>query len=209
MSSFNNLQKDYNITLQQEKKKEVIRENQQETGEILQESIPADELKPEEKVEDEVDKGPAEQPEESDDKFTEEVRKFISFLQNMVYKIRGQTSSIRGPDIKKTLLSELMYNDVGMFDDVKDNKINEVFITQLTPIITKENESNQRVARITIQEGNRQVFFKSIYIPDDIKKKNRGIFKDEIVGTGYGMNNDNTYITIGKYLVHKNKFVRR
>ncbi len=34
MSSFNNLQKDYNITQQQEKNKEVIRDNQQETGEI-------------------------------------------------------------------------------------------------------------------------------------------------------------------------------
>ena len=141
MSSFNNLQKDFNITLQQEKNKEVIRDNQQETGEILQASIPADELEPEEEVEEETDKGPAEEPEdpdEPDDKFTEEVRKFISFLQNTVYKIRGQTSSIRGPDIKKTLLSELMYNDIGGFDDVKDNKINETFITELTPIITKE-----------------------------------------------------------------------
>ena len=142
MSSFNNLQKDYNITQQQEKNKEVVRENQQETGEILQESIPADELEAEE----EPDKGQAEEPEvpdEPDDNFTEEVRKFISFLQNTVYKIRGQTSSIRGPDIKKTSLSELMYNDVGGFDDVKDNKINETFIIELTPIITKEKESNQ------------------------------------------------------------------
>jgi len=115
MSSFNNLQKNYNITLQQEKNREIIRDNQQETGEILQESIPADELEAEE----EADKGPAEEPDEPDepdDNFTEEVRKFVSFLQNTVYKIRGKTSSIRGPDIKKTLLSELMYNDVGMFD---------------------------------------------------------------------------------------------
>jgi len=95
-----------------------------------------------------------------------------------------------------------MYNDIGGFDDVKDNKINEIFISELTPIITKERESNQRQARISIQEGIRHVFFKSENIPDDIKKKNSGIFKDEIVGTGYGMNTDNTYINIGKYLVH-------
>ena len=63
MSSFNNLQKDYNITLQKERNKEVIRENQQETGEILQESIPADEL---EETEEEADKGTAEEPEEPD-----------------------------------------------------------------------------------------------------------------------------------------------
>jgi len=102
MSFFNNLQKNYNITLQQEKNKEVIRENQQETGEILLESIPADELEAEE----EADKGAAEEPDEPDkpdDKFTEEVKNFVTFLQNTVYKIRGQTSSIRGPDIKKTI----------------------------------------------------------------------------------------------------------
>jgi len=59
MSSFNNLQKNYNITLQQEKNKELIRDNQQLTGEILQESIPADEL--------EADKGPAEDPDEPEE----------------------------------------------------------------------------------------------------------------------------------------------
>jgi len=100
-----------------------------------------------------------------------------------------------------------MYNDIGGFDDVKDNKINEIFITELTPIITKEKESNQRQARISIQEGIRHVFFKSENFPDDIKKKNSGIFKDEIVGTGYGMNTDNTYINIGKYLVHRNNLL--
>jgi hypothetical protein len=62
MSSFNNLQKNYNITLQQEKNKEIIRDNQQETGEILKESIPADELEAEE----EPDLGPAEEPEDPD-----------------------------------------------------------------------------------------------------------------------------------------------
>ena len=66
------LQKDYNITLQQEKNKEVIRENQQETGEILQESIPADELEEAEEAEEEVDK-----PDEPDD--GKEINKFINF----------------------------------------------------------------------------------------------------------------------------------
>ena len=49
-SSFKKLQKNYNITLQQEKNKEIVRDNQQETGEILQESIPADELEGEEEA---------------------------------------------------------------------------------------------------------------------------------------------------------------
>ena len=79
MSSFNNLQKDYNITLQKEKNKEVIRENQQQTGEILQESIPADDLGEAEK---EADKGPAEEPEEPDEPDYDdegEKKNFINF----------------------------------------------------------------------------------------------------------------------------------
>jgi len=53
LSSFNNLEKDYNIIQQNEKNKEVVRDNQQETGEVLQENIPADEL------EEAVDEEPA------------------------------------------------------------------------------------------------------------------------------------------------------
>jgi len=43
MSSFNNLQKNLNITLQQEKNKEIIKENQRETGETINENLPAEE----------------------------------------------------------------------------------------------------------------------------------------------------------------------
>ena len=100
MSSFNNLQKDYNITLQQEKNKEVIRENQQETGEILQESIPADEL---EEAEEEADKGPAEEPEEPDEpappKDGNEIKKFIQFLDITIFKLTG-IKGFTKPDIQ-------------------------------------------------------------------------------------------------------------
>ena len=84
MSSFNNLQKDFNITLQLEKNKEIIRDNQQETGEILQENIPADEL---EEAEEEADKGPAEEPEEPDD--GSEINKFINFLDRVIFQLTG------------------------------------------------------------------------------------------------------------------------
>ena len=94
MSSFNNLQKDYNITIQKEKNKEVIRDNQQETGEILQESIPANELEQEEEEaeeeaeeETEADKGPAEEPDEPDD--DSETNKFVEFLEETVFQIKG------------------------------------------------------------------------------------------------------------------------
>ena len=95
MSSFNNLQKDYNITQQQEKNKEVIRENQQETGEILQESIPADEL--------EADKGPAEEPDEPD-----EIKKFIYFLDRTIFKLRGMRSFTK-PDIQRKNIKFILF----------------------------------------------------------------------------------------------------
>ena len=89
MSSFNNLQKDYNITQQQEKNKEVIRDNQQETGEVLQESIPADELE-EAEEETEADKGPAEEPEDPDEPADDsETNKFVVFLEETVFQIKG------------------------------------------------------------------------------------------------------------------------
>jgi hypothetical protein len=48
-------------------------------------------------------------------------------------------------------------------------------------------------------------FFNSF--PDEIVGNNKKFFTDEIVGTGYGMNTDNTYINIGKYLVHRNNLL--
>ena len=47
-------------------------------------------------------------------------------------------------------------------------------------------------------------FFDSF--PDEIISKNKKLFTDEIVGTGYGMS-DNTYINICKYLVHINNLL--
>ena len=97
MSSFNILEKDYNIIQQNEKNKEVIRENQQETGEILQENIPADELE----VEEDIDKGPAEEPEEPDD--GSEINKFINFLDRVIFQLKG----MRGYG-KPQLLKEML-----------------------------------------------------------------------------------------------------
>ena len=110
MSSFNNLQKDYNITQQQEKNKEIIRDNQQETGEILQENIPADELEADEleadelEAEEEADKGPAEEPDEPD-----EIKKFIYFLDRTIFKLTGMRSFTK-PDIQRKILSSFFSN---------------------------------------------------------------------------------------------------
>ena len=65
-------------------------------------------------------------------------------------------------------------------------------------------KKQQKSERILIQEAFKISFFNSF--PDDVVGKNKRLFTDEIVGTGYGMS-DNTYITIGKYLVHKNNLL--
>jgi hypothetical protein len=109
ISSFKNLQKDYNITQQQEKNKEVIRDNQQETGEVLQESIPADELE-EAEEEEEADKGPAEEPEDPDEPDDDsEKNKFVEFLEKTVFQIKG-VQGYGHARIKKELLEIVLKN---------------------------------------------------------------------------------------------------
>ena len=201
MSSFNNLQKDYNITLQKEKNKEVIRENQQETGEILQESIPADELEPEaEEEEEEDEEDEPDKPDEPDD--DSEENKFTDFLDKTVFKIVG----VRGyghARIKKELLGIVLKNGNNeYYSQLITQEIRNTYLRELLPVIRElETQKQQKRERILLQETFKISFFDSF--SDDIVGKNKKLFTDEIVGTGYGMNN-NPYINIGKYLVHKN-----
>ena len=68
-----------------------------------------------------------------------------------------------------------------------------------------ENAENKRDMRLTIQERIKGIFLNSSHIPNIIQalKANRNLFSDEIVGSGYGVVNQDPYKTIGKYLVHK------
>jgi hypothetical protein len=210
MSSFNNLQKDYNITQQQEKNKEVIRENQQETGEILQESIPADEL---EEAEEEADKGPAEEPEEPDEpappKDGNEIKKFIQFLDRTIFKLTG-IKGFTKPDIQRTILSSFFSNiDEEYYLSLPSKEIKNTYKSLIIPLIQEEDtQKGQEKERILIQEALTGIFRTDPGIPKEIREKtsNVGLFTPQIVGTGYGMS-DNTYITIGKYLVHKNNLL--
>jgi hypothetical protein len=202
MSSFNNLQKDYNVTLQQEKNKEVIRENQQETGEILQESIPADEL--------EADKGPAEEPEDqAPPKDENEIKKFIHFLDRTIFKLTGMRSFTK-PDIQRKILSSFFSNiDEDYYLSIPSKEIKNTYKNLIIPLIQEEDtQKGQEKERILIQEALTGIFRTDPGIPKEIREKtsNVGLFTPQIVGTGYGMS-DNTYITIGKYLVHKNNLL--
>ena len=217
MSSFNNLQKDYNITQLQEKNKEIIRDNQQETGEILQENIPADELEEaeeedeeedEEEAEEEEDKGPAEEPEEPDEQ--EEVRKFIYFLDRTIFKLTGMRGFTK-PDIQRRILSSFFLNNDEKYHlSLKSKNIKNTYKNLIIPkILEVETQKGQERERIAIQNNLTGIFRTDPDIPIEIREKtsNVGLFTPQIVGTGYGMNNNDTYINIGKYLVHKNNLL--
>ena len=85
-------------------------------------------------------------------------------------------------------------------------EIKDTYFNALLPLIQElDTQKQQKRERILIQETFKISFFDSF--PDEIISKNKKLFTDEIVGTGYGMNTDNTYINIGKYLVHRNNLL--
>ena len=104
ISSFNNLQKNYNMTLQQEKDKEIIKENQRETGDTINQNFSAEELEEteEDPVEDELDKPSS--------PFSNEEQKIVSFLNKTIFRING-TRQFSAISSKKILLSEFLNVD--------------------------------------------------------------------------------------------------
>jgi hypothetical protein len=96
-TSFNVLQSNYNITQQKEKNKEIVRDYQTETGQIINENIPAEQLEQAEKegMDETIPPTPA------TPKFTEEGQKFVSFLNKTIFKVKGTRGIITAPTIKK------------------------------------------------------------------------------------------------------------
>ena len=189
-TSFNVLQRNYNITQQKEKNKEIVKDYQTETGQTINENIPAEQL---EQAEEE---GMEDEPSSP---FSDEEQKLVSFLNMTIFKVKGsrQFSAI---STKKILLSEFLDVDPRTYQFAK--KINQIFIDELMNIINQRRDEKKQIARIDIQEGLRNAFYRSMSIPDSIKALNDKLFNDKVVGNGYGVVND-PYITIGKYKVHK------
>jgi hypothetical protein len=198
-SSFNVLQSNYNITQQKEKNKEIVKDYQTETGQTINENIPAEQLEQaeEEGMDETIPPTPA------TPRFTEERQKFVSFLNKTIFKVKGTRGVLTAPTIKKNVLSEVLYGKPNSFVGVPSTKINPKYIDELIPLI--ENDENKRDMRLAIQERIKGIFLNSSHIPNIIQalKVNRNLFSDEIVGNGYGVVNHDPYITIGKYLVHK------
>ena len=187
-TSFNVLQSNYNITQQKEKNKEIVKDYQTETGQIIDENISPEQQQAEE------------DPDEPSSPFSDEEQKLVSFLNKTIFKIKGsrQFSAI---STKKILLSEFLDVDPRTYQFAK--KINQIIIDELMNIINQRRDEKKQKARIDIQEGLRNAFYRSTSIPDSIKALNDKLFDDKVVGSGYGVVNHDPYITIGKYLVHK------
>ena len=94
-TSFNVLQSNYNITQQKEKNKEIVKDYQTETGQIINENIPAEQF---EQAEDEGmdEKIP---PTPTTPKFTEEAQKIVSFLNKTIFKVKGTRGVLTAPTI--------------------------------------------------------------------------------------------------------------
>ena len=187
-SSFNVLQSNYNITQQKEKNKEIVRNYQIETGQVIDENISPEQQQAEE------------DPDEPSSPFSDEEQKLVSFLNKTIFNIKGKRG-FTAISTKKYLLSEFLNVDPRTYQFTKN--INQIFIDELMNIFNQRRDKKKQKARIDIQEGLRNAFYRSTTIPDSIKALNDKLFNDKVVGSGYGVVNHDPYITIGKYLVHK------
>jgi hypothetical protein len=107
-SSFNVLQSNYNITQQKEKNKEIVKNYQIETGQIIDENVPAEQLEQaEEEGMDEKQRAEEEGMDETipptppKPKFTDEAKKLVCFLNKTIFKVKGTRGIITAPTIKK------------------------------------------------------------------------------------------------------------
>ena len=199
-TNFDELQGNYNVIQQQEKDNEIVKQNQVEQGQVLQENIPAEEL------------------EEDEEQGTNEEKKMSDFLKQTIFKLEG-VRNFSNIDFKKTLLGVFL-------DDEKPNALkplkmsnktlNELFEQELLMVLGNADE-NERKSIQEIQERLIQILRSSKFIPDEVrtKKKNLKILSDMVglmVGSGYGIQfpvskNQDEYISIGKYKAHKTKLM--
>jgi len=111
------------------------------------------------------------------------------------------------PDIQRTILSSFFSNiDEDYYLSIPSKEIKNTYKNLIIPLIQEEDtQKGQEKERILIQEALTGIFRTDPGILKEIREKtyNVGLFTPQIVSTGYGMNTDNTYINIGKYLFHK------
>jgi len=93
--------------------------------------------------------------------------------------------------------------------NLPSKNIKNTYKSLIIPSIQEaDTQPEQEKERILIQKALAGIFRTDPGIPKEIREKtsNVSLFNPVIVGTGYGMS-DNTYINIGKYLVHRNNLL--
>ena len=199
-TSFDELQGNYNVIQQQEKDNEIVKQNQVEQGQVLQENIPAEEL-----VEDE-------------EQGTTEEKKMSDFLKNTIFKLEG-VRNFSNIDFKKTILGVFLDEErPNALKPLKmSNKtLNELFEEELFMVLRNADE-NEKKTRQQIQERLIEIYKSSKFIPDEVRTKNKNlkilsVMEGLMVGSGYGIQfpvskNQDEYISIGKYKAHKTKLM--
>ena len=199
-TSFDELQGNYNVIQQQEKDNEIVKQNQVEQGQVLQENIPAEEL-----VEDE-------------EQGTTEEKKMSDFLKNTIFKLEG-VRNFSNIDFKKTILGVFLDEErPNALKPLKmSNKtLNELFEEELFLVLRNADE-NEKKTRQQIQERLIEIYKSSKFIPDEVRTKNKNlkilsVMEGLMVGSGYGIQfpvskNQDEYISIGKYKAHKTKLM--
>jgi hypothetical protein len=185
-TSFDELQGTYNVLQQQEKNKEIIKQNQAEQGEILQENIPAEDLADEE---------------------TEE-KKMSDFLKRTIFKLEG-IQMFSKMDLKKTILGVFTQDNPDAYKSLKmTNKTLDSLFEEEVLRGLREDEN-----RIDIQAQIVDIYTSSKFIPDEIRMKPKNVkIQSNMEGmmTGSGIQfpvKHDDYMTIGKYKAHKTKLM--
>jgi len=193
-ASFQELQTNYNILQQQEKNKEIVKTNQQEQGEVLEENIPAEQLgEPTQDLGAEETKG-GDKDDETDTGATDysdtgatdaddmsvltgdnisEEEKMMDFLNNTVFKLKGDKGGITPLEVKTYLVADFLYNNPEYYGKaLTGEKLKkEITETVMESLQTARNDKEKGEIRKEIQKVIFQTLKESQIIPGDVKKK--------------------------------------
>jgi hypothetical protein len=227
-NSFNELKKNYNVKELQEKNKEIIILNQEETNDTIRDNISGTTLKKAAGVEEEKGEKGKKAEEEEEDQFHVEVVK--DFFKNKVETIK--TSLYQKKEILK------YFNDTFKLpqntDLKKQKEINEYLIDKSKEIIDTTTPDAKEEVEQEIEDTIKNAFnrLKSVNIKDEFNALFTGQQKRNIKGsagkvtrinvTGSGMKQrrkmigrgliseevtDHKYLKLGKYKANKEKLL--
>jgi len=162
-TSFDELQGAYNVLQQQEKNNEIVKQNQAERGEVLQENIPAEDL---------------EEGEES---------KMSDFLKRTIFKLEG-IQMFSKIDLKKTILGVFTRDNPDAYKSLKmtNKTLDSLFEEEVLRVLKEDRE------RIDIQAQIVDIYTSSKFIPDKIRMKQKNVkiqsnMEGMMMGSGYGI----------------------